>query len=246
MTVSIRWCRLLMLALGVLFPGTCHAYRPFDSTDASVVSKGAVEIELGPLGYLAEEGSETLVVPDLVVNLGVLESWEVVVEGRYLIQRDSTTSQGNSLDDAGIFLKGILRRGALQDARGPSVATEIGALLPGSDNEEMLGAECAFILSQRWDMAVLHLNAASSWTRSHSLGLFGGIILEGPTHWTVRPVAEVFAEGERDSPNVISVLAGAIWRLNDDLSLDVGLRRAQAGDTTISEARAGLTVTFRL
>jgi hypothetical protein len=186
-----------------------------------------------------------LVAPDLVVNLGFLTSWEVVVEGSHLIRRDSATSQGNSLDDAGIFLKGILRRGTLQGASGPSVATEIGALLPGSGDEEV-GAEGAFILSHRWDMAVLHLNAASSWTRSHSLGLFGSIILEGPTHWTVRPVAEIFAEGERDSSNVASALAGAIWRVNGALSLDVGLRRERAGDTTISEVRAGLTVTFPL
>src|SRR2546430_5078874 len=37
-------------------------------------------------------------------------------------------------------------------------------------------------------------------TLFRSLGLFGGLIAEGHDAWTVRPVAEVFVEGERDLP----------------------------------------------
>jgi hypothetical protein len=36
----------IVLALSLTFPGTCLAYRPFDSTGAAVASKGIAETEL--------------------------------------------------------------------------------------------------------------------------------------------------------------------------------------------------------
>jgi hypothetical protein len=39
--------------------------------------------------------------------------------------------------------------------------------------------------------------------------LFGGTILEVHDAWAVRPVAEVFVEGERDVPTAVSGLVGA-------------------------------------
>ncbi len=59
------------------------AYRPFDSTDASVAEAGRLEVELGPLGYLAEGQEHFLVAPILIANLGLSRRWELVLQGRH-------------------------------------------------------------------------------------------------------------------------------------------------------------------
>jgi hypothetical protein len=70
------------------------------------------------------------------------------------------------------------------------------------------------------------------------------VIVEGPYSWRVRPVAELFVENATGSPHTTSGLVGAIWRVRDGLSFDVGLRSAHAGDETIRELRLGLTWAF--
>lgn len=65
----------------LLSTSPAQAYRPFDSTDADVVDRGEVEVELEPVGYL-DDGSEQLVAPDLVMNIGLdprVETWELGV-----------------------------------------------------------------------------------------------------------------------------------------------------------------------
>jgi hypothetical protein len=99
-------------------------------------------------------------------------------------------------------------------------------------------------VSQRWDAATVHLNGMLSWTREHEPGAFAGVIVEGPYSWRVRPVAELFVENATGSPHTTSGLVGAIWRVRDGLSFDVGLRSAHAGDETIRELRLGLTWAF--
>jgi hypothetical protein len=60
----------------------------------------------------------------------------------------------------------------------------------------------------------------------------------------VRPVAEVFGEQASGGPRTSSALIGAIWRARDDLTFDVGLRVAHAGEELVREVRLGLTWTF--
>jgi hypothetical protein len=102
------------------------------------------------------------------------------------------------------------------------------------------------ILSQRWPDLTVHLNGAAAWTRDHEPGAFGGVILEGHDAWTVRPVAEVFVEGERGLPSTVSGLLGAIWRVRDALSLDAAVRLARACGVDTFELRLGLTWGFRV
>ncbi len=233
-------CMLLCLA-----PGAAFAYRPFDSTDADVASTGEVEIELGPAGYLSENSMRSLVAPELRLNWGFASAWEVVLEGRNLFPRGANGDEPNfRIEDTGLFLKGLLRDGSLQERTGPSLATEVGVLLPTVHGEPGAGASAACIVSQRWKVATLHLNGAAELTRSHRLGLFGGIILEGPRAWAVRPAAEVFVEDERDGDRVTSGLLAMIWDLRENLSLDIGYRRAYERDESIRELRAGMTWTF--
>ncbi|WP_242393951.1 hypothetical protein [Anaeromyxobacter oryzisoli] len=234
-----------LLALGVAaWPLAASAYRPFNSTDAAVAAKGEVEIEAGP-GYLVEGPDRTLVAPSLVLNWGFTDRWEAVLEGRHFVKLGSNIEEPRlRVEDTALSLKGVLREGSLQEKRGPSVATELSALLPTINGGPGVGAEWAVIVSQRWPDLTVHVNGAAAWTRAHEPGVFGGVILEGHDAWTVRPVAEVFVEHERDLPTTVSGLLGAIWRVSDRLALDAAVRRARAGGTDTTELRVGLTWGF--
>ena len=99
--------------------------------------------------------------------------------------------------------------GSLQDQTGPSVATEFGVLLPEVNGDQGYGASLAGIVSQRWNWGTIHFNAAiSANTHAENDDVFAGLIIEGPSKWLVRPVAEVFYEEEVNQSHTIS---GAGW-----------------------------------
>jgi len=236
--------RLAALLVMVALPA--RAYRPFNSTDAAVADRGKVEIELGPLGFLDEGTDRFVVAPSVVLNWGVAEGWEAVLEGRHFVRlgSDATRAPRLRVDDNAFSIKKVLREGVLQEKIGPSMALEVGALLPAIHGDGGAGAEATFIVSERWEAATVHLNGAVSWTRAHAPGAFAGLIVEGHDAWTLRPVAEVFVEGERDLPLTVSGLLGAILRLREELSIDAGVRLARAGGADTTEIRAGLTWAF--
>ena len=223
------------------------AYRPFDSTDADVAGAGDFELELGPLGRI-EEGSRRLnVAPAFVANFGLSHEHELVIEGqREHVLNPQPGEENTALVDSGVFIKQVLREGALQDKPGASVATEYGLLLPSWRGEHGTGFSVAGIVSQRSAMETLHLNAAVGVARNHQPSAFLGAILEGPYAWALRPVAEIFREETRGDARTDSLLVGAIWRKRRDLSFDVGLRAARQGDESIREVRLGFTWTFSM
>jgi len=224
--------------------GPARAYRPFDGTDAAVAAPGEVEIELQPAGRLRQNGSTALVAPATVFNYGLSEGWEAVLEGQG--QTPLSPSGPTSLTAAGAFLKHVLQPGSLQDKTGPSIATEFGVLLPDSTGSSGIGASLAGIVSQRWDWGTIHLNAETALTRDHHADLFVGGIIEGPSKWSIRPVAEFFYENEFGRSETISGLIGLVWRVRDNLSFDVGLRYALTNGRPVNEVRAGLTFGFPL
>lgn len=235
-------------ALAVL---TCaphaRAYRPFDSTDASVTGAGTLELEIAPLGYVYRTDRHFLVTPGLIANLGFAPRWEVVLQGRnFVLLNDVPGEPLARLTDTGLFLKGVLHEGSLQGASGPSVAVETGFLLPTINGDPGIGATFILIASQRWDELTLHLNAAATLTRAGNADVFVGIIVEGPHGWSLRPIAEVFVEHEASAATTLSGLVGLIWRAHGSVSVDLGARAALVGDAAVFEARAGLTWTIAL
>jgi hypothetical protein len=218
------------------------AFRPFDGTDAAVVDKGKMEIELQPAGRLHDDSGTSLIAPATRFNYGFTKGWEAVLEG--LVQTPLSPSGPSTLSAAGMFLKGVIRPGSLQDKTGPSIATEFGVLLPDSMGESGFGASWAWIVSQRWEWGAIHLNAAAALTREHNGDVFLGVILEGPAKWTVRPVAEVFYEKEFSQFETVSGLVGLIWQVNEELAVDVGLRHALTNARPVNELRAGVTFGF--
>jgi hypothetical protein len=224
--------------------GPAFAYRPFDGTDAAVAAPGEVEIELQPAGRLRDETGTGLIAPATVFNYGFSEGWEAVLEGQG--QTPLSPSGPSSLTAAGAFLKYVVQPGSLQDKTGPSVATEFGMLLPDSTGGSGVGASFAGIVSQRWDWGTIHLNAETALTRDHHADLFLGAIIEGPSKWSVRPVAEFFVEQAFGQFNTVSALVGLIWQVRDSLSFDIGLRHALTNGHPVNEVRAGLTFSFPL
>jgi hypothetical protein len=231
-------CVLLGLATTV-WSDRASAYRPFDGTDAAVADLGQLEIELGPLGLLWQQANKTLIAPAYIVNYGFAKNWELVLQGQ--LETPLASSDPSSLTMAGAFLKGVLRPGSLQEKSGPSIATEFGVLLPGVNAEPGYGLSWAGIVSQRWDAGTIHLNLQTELTREHNADIFVSTILEGPSKWKVRPVAEFFYENEFGQAQTVSGLIGAIWQVRDGLTFDVGVRHALTNGHVVNEIRAGLT-----
>ena len=238
-----------LLAAGLVIAaagaGAAFAYRPFDGTDAAVADPGAFELELGPAGARRDDSGKTLVVPAAVLNLGLFRNWEAVLQG----QGETAISPRHGrtgLLDTGAFLKGVLREGVLQEQSGPSIATEIGALLPEVNGQSGTGGSWAGILSQRWfDAITTHLNAQVALTRDHHADYFVGTIVEGPFDWPVQPVGEVFYDRDIGAAaTTVSGLVGAIWQMSERFSADVGLREARTADRPVSEIRLGFTIGF--
>jgi hypothetical protein len=238
----IRRPAVLGLVLTCGWSAPAYAYRPFDSTDADVAKQGEIDLECGPFGYIVEGDSRVLVVPAAILNFGMTEGWELVIEGRNFVRLSPGSGDGRDrIRDAALSVKGMLREGSVQGGAGPSIATELGVLLP-KVGDERVGASVAGIVSQRWSAMTVHVNGALLVTHEHALGTFAGAIVEGPFRWTVRPVAEFTVEqaGER----TVAALAGAIWQLRDGLALDAGWRVAWSDGARAHELRAGFTWTF--
>jgi hypothetical protein len=240
----VPWAGMGAAALAVLagaFSTPAAAYRPFDGTDAAVADPGELEVEFQPAGRLHDDTASTLIAPAAVVNFGVAEGWEAVLEGQ--LQTPLLPDGATGFAAGGAFLKHVLRPGSLQDKAGPSIATEFGVLLPESnDPNSGYGASVAGIVSQRWDWGTIHFNMQTELTREHTGDVFVSAILEGPARWTVRPVAEIFYEKEFGRADTLSALGGLIWQIRDNLALDVGFREARRNGRPINEIRAGLTV----
>jgi hypothetical protein len=241
---AVRAIAGLLLLFAAL---TAHALRPYDGTDAAVAAPGEFELELGPLGRLREGDRTFRVAPAVIGNYGFSGERELVVQGQREVAVDPAPGQpDSSIVENGVFIKQVLKRGVLQDQPGLSVATEYGLLLPGIHAQSGTGASIAGIVSQRTESLSLHLNGQFAINRDHEPDLFLGVILEGPYTWVVRPVAEVFGDKASGTARTSSGLVGAIWRVSDTLSFDVGIRTAQVGGESVRELRLGLTWSFEL
>ena len=235
------WARLALLFAVVL--GTdARAYRPFDQTDADVAEVHLVELELGPLQF-QRSGGRTGYVPTFIFNLGAIPGWELVVDvaGSGTIAGPREPGEVFQLE-TGVAFKGLLRKGSLQEEPGPSIAVEPELLLPATAGASGFGFAAGVIVSQRWPALTVHLNLVPAWSRAHNLAGLGGIIVEGPSEWTVRPVGEVYVEAEHAVPGVTSsFLGGLIWRISQRVSTDAAVRVGTVSGLGLVELRVGLT-----
>jgi hypothetical protein len=219
-----------------------YAYRPFDSTDAAVADKGAIELEFGPVGYIVDTDGRFLIAPEFRFNFGMTDRWEVVLEGRHFWRVDPVDEgRRNTLRDTALSVKGILRQGSLQERQGPSVGVEVGVLLPGVGLDPGIGASFAGIVSQQWSTLTLHVNGELVIAHDHTVGAIIGTIVEGPSRWAVRPATEIVVD---QAAGQVSALVGGIWQLRSHLSVDAGWRISRVEGINVREIRAGFTWAF--
>ena len=182
----------LGLVLLCLLAPSAWGYRPFVSTDAAVVERARMEIELGYLTLIRTQGENTFMIPQVVVNYGLAQTLELVGE----FKSEESPETGLQLVDPALSLKAVLKEGILQEKAGISVAVEMGLLLPSTvPGERRLGFEGVGIVSHRVSPFTFHLNVGGGVDRE-ALRPFGvwGVITELPIGATVRLVGEVNGE----------------------------------------------------
>lgn len=239
-------CRFV-LVLGLLaWARPAAAYRPFDGTDAAVAGRGELELELGTLGYWHARGS-TYLAPVQVINYGLVKRVELVLAGRPVVPAYRAESARFALDETEVSVKSVLREGALQDAPGPSVALELGTLLPTLHGEPGAGAWAAVIVSERLRFATLHLNVEGARTRAKNADFVLDVIAEGrPLLAGARPVAELSFEREFTADSTLGVLVGFIAEVSERFDLDAATRFARSGHDRLFEIRGGFTWALEL
>jgi len=223
-------------------PESAFAYRPFDSTDPAVAGVGEFEIELSPLSYRNGDMERTWIIPQLRLNYGFADKWEVVLEG----QGEQSRGERGRLVENALSLKTILKEGSLQEKDGASIALETSLLLPGINDENGAGVEIAGIVGQKFSWGAVHVNLAAALTRDQHGEVFFGAILEGPDKWAVRPVAEFVYARAGGGHEETALLGGAIWEVKDGLAFDAAVRFARSDGRPETEIRAGVTFAFSL
>jgi hypothetical protein len=232
---------LVLGACVLLTTSDAHAYRPFDGTDGDVADLGDLEMEVGPVGYLRQVHASSLVAPALVANYGFLPGWELVVEGNGVFPIEAGSRP--QLVDTGVFLKHLLRAGALQGKSGLSLATEVGVLPPTVNAEPGSGLYVGLIASQVWRELTIHFNIELMRARDGLGELFASAILEGSSRRRIRPVAELYVDTHA-GVTTPSALVGFIWRASEHVSVDAATRLATTAGAPVFEVRAGFTWTI--
>jgi hypothetical protein len=222
------------------WPHVAFAYRPFDSTDPAVAEPGEVEIELSPVSFRHDDSGDTWISPQLRFNFGFARNWELVIEGQGEYAPGAT---GVFVENAA-SVKRVVRDGTLQGQTGPSIAIEVGTLLPGINDQAGFGAELAGIIGNQWSWGAIHFTAAATLTRDNRGEMSLGMIIEGPSAWKVRPVAELVYEREFGQSEVVAALAGVIWEVKDGLAFDFAVRQAAIDGDPETEIRMGVTFAF--
>jgi hypothetical protein len=247
------WLRSLGFSLATLLPlllfsPPASAYRPFDGTDADTAELGSFELELGPVHYYRQGPQNFLLAPALVLNFGILEDTELVIDSIDQVAVGPLTKGTSRVAIVGddVLLKHTFREGTLQEKTGPSIAAEGGLLTPEIHGVNDIGSSLDVITSYRGGFGTIHWNEWFELTRDHHADLFTGVILEGPHEWRVRPVAELFYDKDFAATSTESVLLGAIWEMRESFALDVGVRGARLGDENAAELRLGLTWAIRM
>lgn len=239
---SCRAATASLVLTALLFASRAEAYRPFDGTDADVAELGSFELELGPVHWYDRAGKNYLIAPATVLNLGIFEHTELVVDFQHFVALGALDGRPRqALRGTDVLVKHVFREGILQGKSGLSVALELGPLTPELNGTAAFGASADLILSYRWAWGTVHFNEWPEYLREHELDLFSGVIVEGPHEWLVRPVSEFFYEQQVRGDRTVSGLIGAIWTPRDSFVLDLGFRAERIGAENVAEIRFGFT-----
>ena len=220
------------------------AYRPFISTDAAVANAKEIELEFGYFTLKRADKDNSFIVPQVVVNYGVMQDWEVV--GEFDVEKSPDAVR---LVNPGLFLKGVLKEGILQQQEGMSVAVEAGPLLPSTaPKQNGCGFEGIGILSGELQRFMYHINLGGGVDRHETNPfVFWGVIGELSLLPSLRLVGEVSGESIRKEIPDNSVLLGLILQLSSSsIFLDGGIRKGISNGAPDWLFTTGLTWSFSL
>ncbi len=220
----------LLVSLAWVVPAPARAYL-VDANDARTVPEGAGEVEVQPVGYYQYTSGDGdteryLLAPSVFVYLGLAEDIDLLLLGRgYALLGDDGPDY--AFTDASAALRVMLRHGTYDTegaTRGPSLALQITALLPGWNDVQGGGLSLALLLSHSWSGLTLHVNAQVDRRHAATLGAFGTIAMEAFLDSPVRPVAELYVDVEQESATTISGMLGVNVDVHDRLSVMGGVR----------------------
>ena len=183
-----------------------------------------MEIELGCFSVERTHSEKTFLVPQLRLNYGMVRSWEVVGEFEVAEPADESVQ----LASPGLFLKGVLKEGILQEQEGASFAVEAGPLLPSTlSGEKHLGLEGIGILSGQLFPLTYHLNIGGGLNRARADPfVMWGLITEMPVLPNFRLVGEINGESVEKERADNSGLLGFIWKPSAaNVFIDLGVRK---------------------
>jgi hypothetical protein len=236
---------LMLAATLALTLSRAEAYRPFISTDAAVAEPKELEIELGHFSLRRERGESTFLIPSAVLNYGLWRNLELV--GEFRVVRGPSGDM--DVIDPAVFIKAVIKEGALQGRDGVGVAVEAGPLLPSTvQGERGAGFEAIGIVSGHVAPFTVHVNAGGGIDRSAAkpFGLWG-VIGELPVHPRLRVVAEVAGESVEGKPAKNSALLGVIWQpSSQNVYWDVAVRRGMTRGAPDWEVTTGITFAVSL
>jgi len=235
--------REVLMAVGasMLLTTPALAYRPYDSTDADVAEDDELEFEFGWRHAELEAGGLTGI--GAVFNLGVGRDREIVAEGEWQRWQPTPGAAESGVEDVGLFLKQVHRRGSLQGEPGISIASECGALIPRRHEEAGVGAECLLIASHETSAIAIHINAGVAYETDHRWARSVGLIVERAGHRRLKPGIELLHERSEGDRSEIAMLVGLTWTVSEDCALDVAFRRQLQPSSDSHEWRLGLTWT---
>ena len=108
---------LLVAALVLTSARGALAYRPFDGTDADTAELGSFELEMGPVQYYRQGPRNYLITPALVLNLGIFEATELVIDAVACMKNGDINL--DTLPDTGTLrgdLVAMIKAPSIQDA----------------------------------------------------------------------------------------------------------------------------------
>jgi hypothetical protein len=245
MRVALETEVLLVFFIVIISPSAGFAYRPFISTDAAVADAKETEIEFGYFNLERDKGSNTFLVPTVVLNYGAIHNLEVV--GEFAVEEPSRGPV--RLGDPALSLKAVVKEGVLQDTAGVSIAVEAGPLLPSTNKEEnQFGFKGIGILSGKLGAVIYHVNLGGGVDRAENNPfVIWGMIAELPVAPKLRLVGEINGEGViRNRPDN-SALLGFIWEAPwHHVLIDAGIRRGINHAAPDWMLTTGLTFSFSL
>jgi hypothetical protein len=232
---------VFFLALSVLFTGSGYAAHPLISDDPGTCGTGKFNIEMNA-EYANDNGdSETQIAATL--SAGVRENIDLVVSAPYLftkIDEGSETLKEDGLSDITLEVKW-----RFYEKDGLSFAIKPGIILPTGEEDKGLGdGKAAYSLhlltSKEIDPVTLYLDIGYIKNRKEFRDIWHySLAAEYRVSEPVSLVANIGGETNPDRESNVHpffLLGGMIYKINENLSIDLGLK------TGLNKAEADYTI----